>query len=135
MAIDEMTATAHAIASLELSDSPEARQFALEALWKGPTAFVVNEGGIGRLWLLDPVTGEHDPVTPPAYAEHVIRGGLENSRHIVGRARGHGISAVGCMPRLLRRFVETADPAALDASCLSREPPMPFFLSFQGPAP
>jgi WD40 repeat protein len=36
-------AVAHAIASLELSDTPEARLLALEALWKGPTALVVNE--------------------------------------------------------------------------------------------
>ncbi len=34
---------AHAIASLELSDSESARRLALEALWKGPTALVVNE--------------------------------------------------------------------------------------------
>ena len=41
---DYPTATvAHAIASLELADSPEARQLAQAALWKGPTAFVVNE--------------------------------------------------------------------------------------------
>ena len=37
-------AVAYATASLELSDSPEARHLALEALWKGPTAFVVSEG-------------------------------------------------------------------------------------------
>jgi len=36
-------AVAYATASLELSDSPGARRLALEALWKGPTAFVVNE--------------------------------------------------------------------------------------------
>jgi WD40 repeat protein len=36
-------ALAFATSSLELSDSFEARQLALEALWKGPTAFVVNE--------------------------------------------------------------------------------------------
>jgi WD40 repeat protein len=36
-------AVAYATASLELSDSPEARLLALRALWKGPTAFVVNE--------------------------------------------------------------------------------------------
>ncbi|MCK5376243.1 MAG: winged helix-turn-helix domain-containing protein, partial [Acidobacteria bacterium] len=33
---------AHAIASLELADSREARLLALEALWKGPTSFVVS---------------------------------------------------------------------------------------------
>ncbi len=34
---------AHAIASLELADSPTARRLALEALWLGPTALVVND--------------------------------------------------------------------------------------------
>jgi hypothetical protein len=39
------------------------------------------------------------------------------------------------MPRLLRDFVDSADPAAVDTACLELEPPMPFFLSCQGPAP
>ena len=34
---------AHAIASLELADSQAARRLALEALWLGPTALVVND--------------------------------------------------------------------------------------------
>ena len=41
---DYPTATlAHAIASLELADTPEARRLALQALWQGPTAFIINE--------------------------------------------------------------------------------------------
>jgi len=36
-------AVAHAIASLELADSTGSRQLALEALWKGPTAFIANQ--------------------------------------------------------------------------------------------
>ena len=40
-------AVAYATASLELSDSSEARRLAQEALWKGPTALVVNED---RTW-------------------------------------------------------------------------------------
>ncbi len=41
---DYPTATlAHAIGSLELADTPEARRLALRSLWEGPTAFVVNE--------------------------------------------------------------------------------------------
>jgi WD40 repeat protein len=36
-------ALAHATQSLELADSEEARFLALEALWQGPTAFIVNE--------------------------------------------------------------------------------------------
>jgi len=81
------------------------------------------------------LSGEQDPVTPPANAERAIASGLTNARHIVGRAQGHGLATVGCVPELIADFIETADPAAPDAACLDREPPMPFFLSFQGPSP
>ena len=40
---DPTAALAHATQSLELADSEEARFLALEALWEGPTAFVVND--------------------------------------------------------------------------------------------
>ena len=39
-------AVAHAIASLELADGSRARLLALEALWKGPAAFVASEGQV-----------------------------------------------------------------------------------------
>ena len=81
------------------------------------------------------LSGENDPVTPPAYAERAIAGGLGNAMHIVGPGKGHGLAAIGCVPRLLRDFLTSADPAGLDASCVDGEGPMPFFLSFQGPAP
>ena len=81
------------------------------------------------------LSGEFDPVTPPAYALRVIESGLRNSLHLVGPAQGHGLATVGCVPRLIARFVDTADPASVDPACLEREPPMPFFLSFQGPEP
>jgi pimeloyl-ACP methyl ester carboxylesterase len=81
------------------------------------------------------MSGEHDPVTPPDYAERVIEAGLRNARHLIGRGQGHGQASVGCVPRLMREFVEDSDPQALDGACLVDEPPMPFFLSFQGPNP
>ncbi len=44
---DYPTATlAHAVASLELTDTPGARHLALQALWEGPTAFVINEDDV-----------------------------------------------------------------------------------------
>ncbi len=47
--VDYPTATlAHAIASLELADTPEVRRLALRALWEGPTAFVINEDGASQ---------------------------------------------------------------------------------------
>ncbi len=36
-------ALAYATQSIEMADSEVARLLALEALWQGPTAFVVNE--------------------------------------------------------------------------------------------
>jgi pimeloyl-ACP methyl ester carboxylesterase len=81
------------------------------------------------------LSGEHDPITPPAYAERVKAEGLGNSAHLVGRGQGHGLVGVGCVPRLLRTFLEDPTPANLDASCLELEPPTPFFLTLLGPAP
>ena len=44
-------AVAYVLASLELIDSPEARRLAVEALWKGPTAFVARRDSFN--WTLD----------------------------------------------------------------------------------
>ncbi len=81
------------------------------------------------------LSGENDPITPPAYAEQVKAEGLANSVHLVGRGQGHGLAGVGCVPRLMRTFLEQPSPSELDASCLQIEPPTPFFLSLLGPAP
>ncbi len=81
------------------------------------------------------LSGELDPVTPPAYAERVIANGLDNAVHVVGPAQGHGLASVGCVPRLMRDFLAAAEPDALDAGCLDDEPPQPFFLSRLGTAP
>jgi pimeloyl-ACP methyl ester carboxylesterase len=81
------------------------------------------------------LSGEFDPITPPAYAQRAIDGGLTNSVHVVGRGQGHGLVPVGCVPRVVRAFLETPEPAQLDASCLTLEPPTPFFLTLLGPAP
>jgi hypothetical protein len=36
---------------------------------------------------------------------------------------------------VLRDFLAAPDPARLNAQCLEREVPMPFFISLLGPAP
>lgn len=81
------------------------------------------------------LSGSNDPITPPAYAERVRAGGLSNSAHLIGRDQGHGLAPIGCVPRLLRSFLEDPRPRELDGSCLGAEPPMPFFLTLLGPAP
>jgi pimeloyl-ACP methyl ester carboxylesterase len=81
------------------------------------------------------LSGETDPVTPPAYAEMAIAGGLSNSVHLIGHAQGHGMAAVACVPRLMRSFLNEPEPSELQSACVADEPPTAFFLSFQGPAP
>ena len=87
-------------------------------------------GGVPTLVL----SGEYDPVTPPAYGDAVAYH-LENARHLVAPGMGHGVAAAGCAPQLLANFVRTTDPQGLDGACLERLSPQPFFLDYVGPAP
>ncbi len=80
------------------------------------------------------LSGEADPITPPGYAEQVLVG-FSNARHLVGPGQGHGLAGIGCIPRLMRDFLETLEPDSLDAACLERQQASPFFLDFNGPAP
>ena len=80
------------------------------------------------------LSGEADPITPPRYAALAMVD-LEHARHLIGKQQGHGQAGVGCTPRLIGQFVSTVEPDDLDAACLERSFPMPFFLGFAGPAP
>lgn len=77
------------------------------------------------------LSGQFDPVTPPRYAEQVLKQ-LPNGRHLVARGQGHGTLNAGCMPRLLSQFLESTDAASLDATCLDALSPVPAFTSFNG---
>ena len=81
------------------------------------------------------LSGDSDPITPPEYADRAIAGGVANSVHLVAPGQGHGLAAVGCVPRIMRAFLEAPTPDTLDADCLAIEPAVPFFLSPKGPAP
>lgn len=80
------------------------------------------------------LSGEVDPVTPPANAE-LAAATLSNQQHIVAPGQGHGVLARGCIPRLAAEFVEAADAAELDASCVERMGPIAFFHDLTGPLP
>lgn len=77
------------------------------------------------------LSGELDPVTPPRYGEQVLQH-LPRGRHLVLHGQGHGVLTVGCMPRLLARFIDTADAAELDTACLEDLPDTPPFAGFYG---
>jgi pimeloyl-ACP methyl ester carboxylesterase len=77
------------------------------------------------------LSGELDPVTPPRYGEAVVQH-LPNGRHIVAPGTGHNVTDAGCAPRLVGRFLTTADAKGLDASCLERLAAPPPFLGPYG---
>ena len=77
------------------------------------------------------LSGELDPVTPPRYGQRVLQG-LSKGRHQVLRGQGHNVSGIGCMPKLLGQFFETADAKALDMQCLDTLTYVPPFTSFNG---
>ena len=80
------------------------------------------------------LSGQYDPVTPPRYGDEVLKG-LTNARHLVLRGQGHNVIGAGCMPQLVKRFIEDLDPQKLDVSCLDRLQPTPPFIDFNGATP
>jgi len=80
------------------------------------------------------MSGQYDPVTPPRYADEVAEH-LPNSRTLVAPGQGHIAQSRGCMPKLIEEFIEDMDPQAIDASCLEKLHPAPFFLNYNGPQP
>ncbi len=80
------------------------------------------------------LSGDADPITPPAYAEQAAVD-LENAAHLIGRNQGHGMAPRGCVPDIMADFVADAAIGSLDTDCLDRLHAMPFFLEFSGPAP
>ncbi|MEP6907834.1 MAG: alpha/beta hydrolase, partial [Pseudoxanthomonas sp.] len=77
------------------------------------------------------LSGEFDPVTPPRYGDAVART-LPNGRHLILRGQGHNVIGVGCMPRLMAQFVDSADAKPLDAKCLAKLAYTPPFTGFYG---
>jgi hypothetical protein len=75
--------------------------------------------------------GEFDPVTPPRYGEQVVKN-LRHGRLLILRGQGHNVIPVGCMPKLMARFLDTADATALDTHCLDSLPYTPPFTSYAG---
>ena len=67
------------------------------------------------------ISGGMDPVTPPEWADAIVRK-LRRARHLVVAKSGHipdGISGLDtCLDPLMIQFLDHADPTKLDASCI-----------------
>jgi pimeloyl-ACP methyl ester carboxylesterase len=77
------------------------------------------------------ISGEFDPVTPPRYADAVVKT-LPNGRHLILPGQGHSVLGTGCMPKLFAQFIETANARSLNASCLERLSATPPFAGNYG---
>jgi pimeloyl-ACP methyl ester carboxylesterase len=80
------------------------------------------------------LSGEADPVTPPADAERAAQG-LTAKRLVVLGGEGHGQLNVSCVPRLMAAFLNAPDPEGLDTACLRSHSVEPFFVNMAGPSP
>jgi pimeloyl-ACP methyl ester carboxylesterase len=79
------------------------------------------------------LSGALDPVTPPRRA--VAAGKfMTQAQHLVVANAGHGVSHLGCAPRLLREFIDQPQ-RALDGACLKEIPAPSFQLNSAGPQP
>ena len=80
------------------------------------------------------LSGGADPITPARYADMAAIE-MSSAWLLTGENQGHGLAAVGCMPRVVGEFVKTATLPDDAAICLADAFVMPFFVDYSGPAP
>lgn len=80
------------------------------------------------------LSGGADPVTPASGAQLVAKS-LPRSLSITVPDMGHGQIGTPCIDRLMAAFVRAGDLTGLDAGCVTRLAPMPFFTTLTGPPP
>jgi pimeloyl-ACP methyl ester carboxylesterase len=80
------------------------------------------------------LSGELDPVTPPEWAT-LAAIHLPNSVQVVVPGATHGVSAYGCVPELIARFVSAGSTSGLDTTCAAKGIRSPFVTSPTGITP
>jgi pimeloyl-ACP methyl ester carboxylesterase len=73
------------------------------------------------------IVGAEDPQDPLSNLAG-LRSRLRNVRTVVVAGSGHGSAGVGCLPRVMNRFLERASAARIDVRCAGRNPSPPFVL-------
>lgn len=79
------------------------------------------------------LSGALDPVTPPRRAE-AARKHMKHAQHLIVKNGGHIVTPLGCMPRLLREFLDQPGKP-IKADCLAEIPAPTFQLNSAGPQP
>ena len=73
------------------------------------------------------LVGGSDPKDPPANTAGVAQA-MPNAKVITVPGGGHGVSSVGCLPRIVDDFLEAGSGRGLDTACVSLTPYPPFRL-------
>jgi pimeloyl-ACP methyl ester carboxylesterase len=79
------------------------------------------------------LSGALDPVTPPHRAIAAAKA-MPKAQHLIVAQAGHGVSSLGCAPRLLREFLDQPGQP-LVARCLNDIAPVTFQLGHAGTQP
>lgn len=72
------------------------------------------------------LSGERDPATPPRWGT-LVADRLPSSRHLVVAGASHGVTPVGCVPKIIGEFLTSSAPLTVDASCVQRIAAPPIF--------
>ncbi|NRA70968.1 MAG: alpha/beta hydrolase [Gammaproteobacteria bacterium] len=77
------------------------------------------------------LSGNLDPVTPPAWGELAVKG-LKNSKHYIAQDAGHGLVTQTCAAEMVSDFVKQLSFDDVDESCLKDVPQRGFLLNNNG---
>lgn len=72
------------------------------------------------------LSGDLDPVTPPAWG-NIAAKGLSNQKHYIAKHAGHGLITQTCAASMIGSFIENLSFDDVDDSCLDKQP-LPGFL-------
>ena len=78
-------------------------------------------------------SGQFDPVTPPFWGEWASQN-MTHSKHIIVEGGHHGVSGIGCMPKIIAQFIESASVEDLELECVQKITPVSFFIDGAGPS-
>jgi pimeloyl-ACP methyl ester carboxylesterase len=116
-----------------LSDYRVRQQMGACAVWPRAKVPMAHQEAVHSAVPVLLISGERDPVTPPAFAERAARS-LSNSLSIVVPFGAHGGES-GCVDNLMRTFIAKGAVKGLDTSCVAKLPMTPFEIAAPKPAP
>ena len=77
------------------------------------------------------LSGELDPVTPPAWAEIALQG-LSNHQHYIAKKAGHGLVTQTCAAKMVSQFIANVSFDDVSDSCLDEQPTPGFLINNNG---